>query len=233
MSYVVKGHSVEDTGKPVDYYLVNNADVIVKGREVRSDNTDEYYHLSPVVIAKPTDDTLPLEKSVFETSPPTSPVDSLASSGEVTALLNLHVSPLNTAKAQIIDVTPSKRSGPWQEFSRISWREGQGPTVEYIEDRHPSASGGQTSISASQKPIVEYRDRYPSAPEIQSPTLVPYSRPQESPPSPPQHPPPYLSTASADTPSDASSSENSDASAGNNLIVDSDSDIEMLSLIHI
>jgi len=78
MSYLVKGHSVKDTGKPVDYYLVDNANVIVKGREVRSDNTDKDYHLSPAVIAKPTDDTLPHEHPLLETSP-TSPADSLAS----------------------------------------------------------------------------------------------------------------------------------------------------------
>ena len=56
MSYVVKGHSVKD-------------------------NTDEHYYLSPVMIAKRTDDTLSLEHTVLET-PPTSPVDSLASSSE-------------------------------------------------------------------------------------------------------------------------------------------------------
>ena len=176
MSYVVKGHSVKDTGKPVDYYLVDNADVIVKGREVRSDNTDEHYHLSPVVIAKPTDDTLPLEHSVLETSP-TSPAYSLASSGEVTALLNLHVSPLKTAKAHIEEVIPSKTI-PCRAV----------PIVEYLDHRHPSVSEGQTPISASQKPIVEYRDRFPSASEIQLPTLVSYFRPQEPPPPPPQYP---------------------------------------------
>jgi len=36
-----------------------------------------------------------------------------------------------------------------------------------------------------------------------------------------------VSTASADTSSDASNSDNSDVFVGNNLIVDSDSDIEM------
>jgi len=53
---------------------------VVKGHSVR-DNTDEHYYLSPVVIARRTDDTLWLEHTVLETSP-TSPVDSLASPGE-------------------------------------------------------------------------------------------------------------------------------------------------------
>jgi len=91
----------------------------------------------------------------------------------------------------------------------------------------PSSDTSGSSSSADERIQEDIEDRHPTALEIQSPTRVPYPRPQEPPPSPPYGPPPYVRIASADTLSDASSSDNSDGSVGNNLIVDSDSDIEM------
>jgi len=59
MSCVVKAHSASDTTKPPHYYVADESEVLFKSREVRSQQKDEYYHLSPGFGVKSTDETLP------------------------------------------------------------------------------------------------------------------------------------------------------------------------------
>ena len=106
MSYVVKAHSATETNKPPEYYVVDDSEVTVKNREVRSQHKDEYYHLSPVAGIKVIDDNMPLLDESVAVSPSDSTIstsvespDSLESTGEFTALLNLYKSPVKTAEA--------------------------------------------------------------------------------------------------------------------------------------
>ena len=47
MPYTVKAESIGDSARPPAYYEVEDSEVTVKNRQVRSDKPEEYYHLSP------------------------------------------------------------------------------------------------------------------------------------------------------------------------------------------
>ena len=58
MSFVVKAEKALDSNKPPNYWTVNETEVILQNRSARSQNTENYYHISPV---RSGDDTIPLE----------------------------------------------------------------------------------------------------------------------------------------------------------------------------
>jgi len=77
MSYTVKAEaeSIGDSARPPAYYEVEDSDVTVKNRQVRSDKPEEYYHLSPAKTTNGPDDTIPLCEKVIDsvtTTPDTS-----------------------------------------------------------------------------------------------------------------------------------------------------------------
>ena len=75
MSYTVKAESISDLARPPAYYEVEDSEVTVKNRQVRSDKPEEYYHLSPGKTTKGPDDTIPLSEKVIDsvtTTPDTS-----------------------------------------------------------------------------------------------------------------------------------------------------------------
>ena len=75
MLYTVKAESISDLERPPAYYEVEDSEVTVKNRQVRSDKPEEYYHLSPGKTTKGPDDTMPLCEKVIHsatTTPDTS-----------------------------------------------------------------------------------------------------------------------------------------------------------------
>ena len=61
MSFVVKAEKALDSNKPPNYWTVNETEVILLNRSARSQNTENYYHISPDKTVRSGDDTLPLE----------------------------------------------------------------------------------------------------------------------------------------------------------------------------
>jgi len=61
MSFVVKAEKALDTNKPPNYWTVNETEVILQNRSARSQNTENYYHISPDKTVRSGDDTLPLQ----------------------------------------------------------------------------------------------------------------------------------------------------------------------------
>jgi len=61
MSFVVKAEKALDSNKPPNYWTVNETEVILQNRSARSQNTENYYHISPDKTVRSGDDTLPLE----------------------------------------------------------------------------------------------------------------------------------------------------------------------------
>jgi len=66
MSYTVQGESISNSARPPAYYEVEDSEVTVKNRHVRSDKPEEYYHLSPGKTTKGPDDTIPLREKVVD-----------------------------------------------------------------------------------------------------------------------------------------------------------------------
>jgi len=60
MTFVVKAEKASDSNKPSNYWTVNETEVIFQNRSSRSQNTENYYHISPDRTVKSGDDTLPL-----------------------------------------------------------------------------------------------------------------------------------------------------------------------------
>ena len=61
MPFVVKAQNSSDLSKPPAYSQVAEEEVILKGRETRSDRPRAYYHQSPK--SSSSDTTLPLEET--------------------------------------------------------------------------------------------------------------------------------------------------------------------------
>jgi len=69
MSFVVKAEKALDSNKPPNYWTVNETEVILQNRSARSQNTENYYHISPDKTVRSGDDTLPLEAAAPDSVP--------------------------------------------------------------------------------------------------------------------------------------------------------------------
>ena len=111
MSLVVRAESAADVDKPPNYWLVQDEQITVKNRDLRSDKPDEFYHLSLQSIP-PSETTTASDKSEqssivsFAHSPISASApspESFESDGEFLSQINLHDKP--GISAQVYDLS--------------------------------------------------------------------------------------------------------------------------------
>jgi len=69
MSFSVKGYSGSDSDRPPNYWVVDESEVVVKDREIRSQRRDVHYQLSSPSTTRSHDDTVPLDDGHLHSTP--------------------------------------------------------------------------------------------------------------------------------------------------------------------
>ena len=69
MSFSVKGYSGSDSDRPPNYWVVDESEVVVKDREIRSQRPDVHYQLSSPSTTRSHDDTVPLDDGHVHSTP--------------------------------------------------------------------------------------------------------------------------------------------------------------------
>jgi len=77
MSFVVKAEKALDSNKPPTYWTVNETEVILQNSSARSQNTENYYHISPDKTMRSGHDTLPLEATAPDSVPSSESEDNI------------------------------------------------------------------------------------------------------------------------------------------------------------
>jgi len=72
MSFSVKGYSGSDGDKPPNYWVVDESEIVIKDREIRSHKPDTLYQLSSPSTRRSNDDTVPLDDGLAQSTPNTS-----------------------------------------------------------------------------------------------------------------------------------------------------------------
>ena len=145
MSSVVKAQSSDDPDKPPNYWTVQYDQIVIKNRDLRSDNPDEFYHLS--TLTTPPHDI----KFTPEASPNSS--NSSTSDGEFLASLNLHDNPNSTDETYFLGAKVNSTTAPTSVIYTDS------PT-----DRSPRIPSAPPVILSPQSvPIYPALDQIPDA----------------------------------------------------------------------
>jgi len=69
MSLSLRGYSGSDSDKPPNYWVVDESEVVIKDREIRSQKPDGHYQLSSPVIRRSHDKTVPLDDGLAQSTP--------------------------------------------------------------------------------------------------------------------------------------------------------------------
>ena len=69
MSFSVKEHSWSDSDRPPNYWVVDESEIVVKDREIRSQRPDVHYQLSSPSTTRSPEDTVPLDDGHVRSTP--------------------------------------------------------------------------------------------------------------------------------------------------------------------